>query len=246
MTTAPTYPPLTAVLADENTRHKLGRDGLLLAAAHMWMGDCQTCGKPLFPADPPVLVASVYTAYVEMSLHHQSCRHPSWCDSIIVEFQGTKSYVYRPLMVNLPNIKAWPVEALLVNPSVERVRLVRDNDANDSNDSSPRWRLYRPIEKGFICLDKSVSLPENNPAGIHVREADGEDCVEVTVRGTLSWECEIGLIGMRKIRTSGGVLVLVSNLINPGSLNDYQSIESFLQYALQHTLLDAAWAPLAS
>lgn len=235
--------PVTRVLADDRTRRELGASGLRLVTSHIWLGDCQSCGRALAPAEVPSLVAADYRGYVEFSLHHLSCRTPAWCERFIVDFRATNSYSYKTVVAMLPHFPDAPRMVLLVNPSVERVRLTRDADGPPG-----RWRTLRPIVEGFRPIEQLAARASGGelygPKATALIDDSPQASVEVTVKDTASWVCSLNEHGVEIVRSTGGVVVLVSNLVSPSVLVELDAIDRFLRGALAGDLVDAAWVPL--
>lgn len=235
------YPPVAAALADDQTRSRLGTAGTNLALSHMWLGDCQSCGRRLPADEPPALIAADYGPFVELSLHHPSCRDAAWCDRFIIESEGTNSYLYRPIDLTRSTISPHPQVALLLNPTIERVRLTRD-----SGDPASPWRLDRPIEPGFGPLNKVTphAPGDDGPPAVVRRSATHPTVVDVWVRDHKYWACDLGVSGMTQTRRMGGLVLVLSNAISPDALDDLDAIYQFMARAWREDIADAAWAPL--
>lgn len=240
MTAQRTYAPVTQVLVDEKTQDELGQDGLSLAGARMWLGDCQSCNRPLSPDDPPSLVAATFGPWVEMSLHHPDCRHPQWCDRFIIEVENTSTYVFMPFTLPMPEVAPWPIPHLLINPTVERVRLVRTG-----RDAAAPWQVRRPIESGFRSTSETTVGQPHPDAEVYVRRA-APSSIEVLVGGVDRWRCDLDESSMGLIDTAGGMLILAGNSISPSYLDDPEFMNAYLKAAASNDLLDAAWAPLVT
>lgn len=240
MSTLP-YPPVAHALAGDQTRNRLGTAGMSLALRHLWLGDCQTCGRRLPADEPPALVAADYGPFVELSLHHRACRDAAWCDRFIIESEGTSSYLYRPIDLIRSTISPYPQAALLLNPTVERVRLTRD-----SGDPASPWRLDRPIQPGFGPLSQvNPHAPGDDvPRAVVRRSATHPTVVDVWVRDHKYWECDLGVSGMTQARQMGGLVLVLSNAISPHVLDGLDAIYEFMDRAWREDIADAAWAPL--
>jgi hypothetical protein len=122
---------LTEMLLSEETRRRLGDEGLAELAACLWSVDCQTCGT-LLGDDPPALVVDDTYVTATASLHHQGCRSPEWNDSAVIRRAAGDyvSYVVRMMLIPVAEgrreAEPWPL--MVVNPGLESVALARDKD----------------------------------------------------------------------------------------------------------------------
>jgi hypothetical protein len=119
------------MLLSEETRRRLGDEGLAELAACLWSVDCQTCGT-LLGDDPPALVVDDTYVTATASLHHQGCRSPEWNDSAVIRRAAGDyvSYVVRMMLIPVAEgrreAEPWPL--MVVNPGLESVALARDKD----------------------------------------------------------------------------------------------------------------------
>jgi len=113
-------------LVDELTQSRLGDDALGEVLANLWGGDCQTCGRTL-GSELPALLIDDLGFYTRASLHHSACQAPAWNDSMMIKTSSSALVTWRSVVLVLPFQVGGGeilVAALLVNPSLEEVRLM--------------------------------------------------------------------------------------------------------------------------
>lgn len=225
------------VLVDDRTHSELGPDGVAMALAHLWLGDCQTCNRPL-GAEPPSLIVADYGAHVEGSLHHGHCRSPAWNDRIILEVEGTASFLYRPFTTlhRQPDGTAAQIAAVLVNPAVERVMLARDGGV---------WRLRRHTDFGFARFDRTAPL-RRHPDAVARSFGHGtgshHDVLDVYLGGERQWRFALGRDAMSAVREHRGLMILASQAVDPDACRDAEHMSDHLRDLVGRDVLDAVWA----
>jgi hypothetical protein len=121
----------SGALTDERTRSRLGDDALEEVLASLWPGDCQSCGQSL-GGELPVLLVDDLGLLTRASLHHAACRAPAWNDSSLITTSSAGLVTWRTVVLLLPfraGGEEIRVAGLLVNPGLEEVWLVADDDA---------------------------------------------------------------------------------------------------------------------
>lgn len=234
----PDFPRAVEVIADARTLDQLGQRGAAFVTGHLWVGDCQTCGRALGERTPS-LVAQDYGPYVEFSLNHLDCRGPQWADRVLFDFGHTMTYLYRPITIPLPDTRAAtmrPVATVLMNPGIERVRMTRE----------PRgtWTLYRRRHDGFLPMQGAPYLYDNRHARVTARprtEGSDQTTVEVVLGGEVEWTFGLGTIAMRRMAECGGMLLVLSSAINPASLDNLDDITLTLRDITANDTADALW-----
>jgi hypothetical protein len=171
---------VSKVLISTDIEARLGKDGVAEASASLWPVDCQTCGQALGPR-PPALCVDDVGAFAMATLNHERCRSPEWNDGPVTGLSGAhvthRTRLVMPSLSDLRGTGLGPIPVMLVNPSMENVVLVPDDDgkwhlqmhavfaAMGMAPPGPDLRLYKPITGATARLTGSaVTITMRMPA----------------------------------------------------------------------------------
>lgn len=236
------YPRASRVLVDPRTRHELGEDGATLALAHLWLARCQTCGLQLDPDRASSLVVCDFGRFVEASLHHERCVTPQWSDTMRLGLLQKKTYAYRPIVYQLTDPDDGTEHAstvVLMNPGVERVQLMRDQDG---------WRLRRRTHHGFAPFTQA-RIRYHNPT-VRARATGfpanaGQSGMQMLIHGRPYWDFGLGSAEMRYTSEQKGLLIVTCKTANPAGLNERVRLAELMRDITLTNAADAVWATLA-
>lgn len=206
---------LAKLKADPFTRATLGTSGLEAVSRNLWLMDCQSCGRPLGPGSPALVVADT-GATVTADLHHPECRQPAWTDTPSLTNAALLSHITR--LVGLPMQHRDGTEELsatfVVNPSLESVYLVQDTAGEYRSGTVDRYRpvglrppgreliVDRPVEGLAAWLTETDVIVQCGPATWSAPRADNDQSIT------------------ESIRRRNGLFVAVTTALHPGMLDD--------------------------
>lgn len=207
---------------DEETRARLGTDGLHEVSGHLWPGDCQTCGYELGTDwRPPALCVDDMMAFASASLHHPQCRVPGWNDESAVQLGSGDLLSWRAQALLLPlRSESQPSQPdlrpmLLVNPGLEMV-FTHQNEQQ-------QWQVrpYTPFVQADLAPVGQIRLGQ--PLQRASARVAGNDLV-ITVQDAGTYAGGVTpdarqILG--RTRELGGALLGVTQAMDPSELTEH-------------------------
>ena len=214
---------LPEVICDQNTRDKLGEDGLAEVRASLWAQDCQSCGRPL-GSGPPALCVDDVSEFATASLHHPRCRPARWNDGSVIYAAGGDMVSWCARTFMLPAMagrKADPRPVLLVNPGLEMIML---------EPGGGTWRpaYHRQFESlGLVPPGRRLRIDRAVPGAFARMTASS---VSVTVESPPPQTYDADAEGeiLARAQELRGVLLMITHALNPATLTG-QDIRQLLQ-----------------
>ena len=234
---------VSKMLTSTDIEARLGKEGVAEAAASLWPVDCQTCGQPLGLRPPALCVDDVGT-FAMATLHHDRCRAPGWNDGPLTGTSGAlvthRTRLAMPPLSDLRGTGLGQIPVMVVNPSMENVILVPDDDgkwhpqmhaafsAMGMAPPGPELRVYKPITGAAARLTPSaVTITMKMPA-----PSDAYECA-LTASDTRFAE---------EISSQRGIMLAVTYAADPDSDDD---LVSQVQDALRTGRMLCGWVSLS-
>jgi hypothetical protein len=213
---------LDDISIDDDVVLRLGREGLLDVLTFLWAVDCQTCGRSLDGQAPALCVDELGDPGVQAavaSVHHQACRASTWSPRPMPVEGGFVSY--RTQCLRLPDEYLGgsgeaearlgsPRPMLMVNESLEIIPLIRTESGTwEHMTNTHRYLGLRPLAEAK--LDRPIT------AGWVTVSAD-----TVTAQlGDRKWSAPGGALLVDAVRSYGGITLLFSAMLGPGSPDEF-------------------------
>lgn len=213
--------PVAKAKICSRTQKELGQAGINMLLRHLWPVDCQTCGETLGGGKPSIVVTE-WPTWHEASVHHQDCRTAMWNDSrLIIDMADLTTYSYYDLATVEPDgTDGKPV--ILINPTMERVRFIRDPDGD-------AWRVLQLSEFGFKPL-RQMGWGRQYVTREVLLVLSGDRCQGhvdgvIALGGEPQWEVKISDTILGHVRSAGGILVIVTHVLNPALFRDMYDLD---------------------
>jgi len=190
---------------------KLTSGGVADVTAQLWPGDCQTCGRALDPVGGVALVVDDLMSTANASLHHPTCQKSRWNDTGLVMGSSEPLLTHATQLLMTPmgssedQMQLYPV--LLVNPGLEQVPL---------RPVGKSWRVgtvdFYAETFGMELADRMGETPLADTSAFMLGNEVAVQC------GPFAWLSAASLECGARIRELGGVMVLVTTVVDPRQL----------------------------